>query len=412
MTVATLNPPVRTNQNAITDGNFITDSRQQIADGAKTNSSALQSTRTTTNSGEQTRIPDVSRNPTAPNEQLGVDTGQTAAETATVMQTELNALDTHPNLRQPNTSPDTSEGDSGTGGAGAPGSLGSGVREPNGEPKKGATNDDDDLNQRPGETPAAWEIRIKDRLKTVFGKSGSGWTSKLLILGGLSIGVYTAIMLARFDGTNSNVRVLKVTIEKFSTTVSGFKKVTVEYDRSTAQARPPAAPTTPVDKNAFNPCRGDVVSFDGMAGFESGHEFRVMDSGINTVILKVSDARLNGFTTLAANAYDPADLTASSNYVYNAGDDSNENSQNDIMKVYTTMGNQVADSISGGLDLLALLAEELAAAAVNVILAGAGAAAGAASAGFCNMVPLLCDGTIWIIIGMILAALVVFIILN
>ena len=219
-----LKPPVSTRADATGNNNpsFPLSEQGKIADAAKTNQNALGTTRTNQNAGEQTRMPNVARTAQSGEETLGVPTGNTAADNSAAVGTELDGIDSHP-LDRPNTSPNTPDGDGGA--AGAPGPLGSGVRESDGSPKKGDPNNDDDLNQRPNETPADWRIRIKNRLQTVFGKSG--WTSKILILGGLSIAVYTAILLARFDGTNSNVRITSVTIEKYSPNVNGFKKVTV-----------------------------------------------------------------------------------------------------------------------------------------------------------------------------------------
>jgi hypothetical protein len=277
----------------------------------------------------------------------------------------------------------------------------------------GDPNNEFDYRPRNNEDPNDHKRRVKDHIAKRYGKrtdadsSGIGTGTKILILGGISAGIVFAILAARYNNTNSSVNIETIRIEDYNPQVSGYKKVTVAYDRSGTITRrgPPTSTLLPTDKNSFNPCRGDIVKIAN-SPMNDTVEYRVMDAGTDTVILKIPDSDLDIFTTFTPasgkNSWDGSRLP----YTYNKGDDG---TSNELLNVYTDFGNQMADMLDGGLDILLDIAETVIDQVVNRALPYLG---GAAKSGFCAMVPILCDSTIWIIIGLLIAGLIVFIVVS
>lgn len=256
--------------------------------------------------------------------------------------------------------------------------------------------DSDDFSKnRPNESQSNFEARQEAHMRTTFGKSGGNASTKIMIAGGIAVSVYAAILVAQYDATNARAKIESIIVEEFSPVVSGYKKVTVAFDRDDITRRTGAKLTTDAEKNAFNPCIGDAISFVDVDDLSDTKEYRIMKSNENSIELKIANANLTTF--IGTNVLP---------YEYQADND-------DYMDVFSSWSNQFADDIAGILNVIVAVAENVITQVVAPALgAAAGAAAGAASQGFCRVVPILCDGTIWIIIGMIFAGLFAFIILT
>lgn len=274
---------------------------------------------------------------------------------------------------------------------------------------QGDINNDFDYRRRPGEDEDQHQARVEAHLAERFGKGtgGTSTTTKILMLGGISAAITFAILAARYNDTNASVGIKTITIEEYNPPVANYKKVTVAYDRSGTITRRATPPTTllPTDKNSFNPCRGDIVTIGG-SPMNDTHEYRVMDAGVDTVILKIATARLDPFKNYSPIATGKTVWGGTLPYTYDRGDDT---VANELLHVYTDFGNQMADVLDGGLDTLLDIAETVVDKVVERVLPSLG---GAASRGFCAMVPILCDSTIWIIIGLLIAGLIVFIVVS
>lgn len=262
-----------------------------------------------------------------------------------------------------------------------------------------------------GETTAQARARIEGSLRAKLGNAGA----IVSIMGGIGIAIAAAIFLARLDATNANVHINSINIDNLpasDTLKTNHVKATVFFDRSRVYSRSGDGTIPRSDTDAFNPVPGDVVSFNGLFGATPfNKEYRIYESGRTSFSIKMlkTDVNItfgNSSRNTRSPVYTPGQATT---YTYTAGDDG---VSPDIAMVYSNLTNQLlGEALNFTLSLIAA-ASQAAAAAAAAVAPIINAAGGAAKAGFCAAVPIFCDSTIWIIIGLIIAGIVAFIILT
>jgi hypothetical protein len=255
---------------------------------------------------------------------------------------------------------------------------------------------------------------IEAELKAKFNKTKA--SDVLMIMGGLALGIVAAIFVAKIDATNARVNIQKITIEKLpdtDTSKNTHRKVNVYFDRKSVYSRscPDSRPgCLSRGDDAFNPVPGDVINFVGVCNIDK--DYRVYESDYGSLSIKMSIQDINSnfgnsslITKQGAEVYDDADIAdgTTTTYTYRAGDDGD--GSDDQIDVYTSFTNQLVSDIVNAIIYLAGAAAEV----VTQLVTAAG---GAASAGFCMVVPILCDGTIWLIIGFAILAIVAFMFLK
>ncbi len=248
---------------------------------------------------------------------------------------------------------------------------------------------------------------IQTELRTRLGKP----TGKdvIMIMGGIGILIAASIFFAKLDATNARVKITSIVIKKDTQASSQHRIVTVNFDRAQVYSRScpegQAGCLARVDRDAFNPVPGDAIKFVNVCALSQ--EYRINESTTNSFSIKMlkTDCEDNfgsatQITKANAPLYDSDDVDGGGTYRYNAGDDGNDD---DKVDVYTSFTNQFVSELVNAIVYLARTAAEV----ITQVVTQLG---GATSAGFCKVVPILCDGTIWIIIGLIFAAVFGFII--
>jgi len=242
----------------------------------------------------------------------------------------------------------------------------------------------------PNETATARDARFADYIITKLGETSTA--TKLLIAGGIGAAAWAIHLTAMRDATNSSVVIKTISIEQVSGSPTK-RNVTITYDRSKDIIRRSPPGNIPI-KSYFNPSRGDAVTCTSTP-FTSSDEFRVIEAGPNSVNIRCTLGKLQGFIDLdtAVDSTNSVYNPTATSYTWTATSDSSR------MEVYSNFGNQLADDADAGMNLLSLLLETLFANMANALSNLAAAGGGAASAAFCTVAPLLCDSVLWIVIG-------------
>jgi hypothetical protein len=170
----------------------------------------------------------------------------------------------------------------------------------------------------------------------------------------------------------------------------------------------------------FQPTEGDTITLQNVgAELGTANDCTILEM-INDRKMKIDIQNYTGATTLTTgNVIFPCSPTAcfpGSATITNPRFMCNSDFGNQFMSNWKTFVNGIAYAIGQGLgvvinaagDVINTVASPIANLVTTVINAGAGVA----KAGFCATVPILCDSTIWIILGLGLLGLIIFIVLS
>ncbi len=267
--------------------------------------------------------------------------------------------------------------------------------------KTGGTGSTDSSNRGPREAFVLEQV----------GKTGMPTSTKILILGGMSVAAYVIYLGAMTAGTHRNkVKINSITVQKID---NSKKKLIIGFDRSELYYPPTTAGASNELRNlapdSFNPCLGDSVQFNQPSLLPTGVSYLVRASKGDTVEIVVPDTDLINLKSSSQNTQSPV-YTEDQTDSYTL--DLSSKDPVAYMTVYSSFSSQALDGMVDMVSLMALAAanalSNLGGAALSVL----GAGAGAARQGFCTVMPVFCDSTIWILAFIGIVALIIFVAIS